>query len=669
MKTFLHLLKRELLDYRWFFPAALACGLLPYALAPFATHQANEIGDVRATIARVVVLGFFLGAPLAFGTKWLVAGLLNGRRSFELARPLSAWQLCGSRLGAIGILVVSGSFLAALPTGWVALQLDDPRIQTVLTSYRMNFSDLGWQLYQGLAQAQSHPFFVQATGTWAFQILVVAILFALGLLLLSQSLTFAAAHPSWWSLLDLSSWLILLLTGGYSYYRLGLYDARGILLSWLIPAFSLLGAIGIWSAFRALEAGSLLAAAHQRFARPMNFGLLSLAALTVFSAHAATSPDIRKLPVFSIALPSPDGTRWLVGGDQSYSDFQPAFLVDKATGKATYVAPLPSFGSLPRLSADGLRWFAPGKQGYPFGSFFDLSANPPLEVTVPITIEPRDLDFRAAAVDESGELLLRFSPSGEIHVNHLPDGRELAQIKDRELRGYGFLVHRQNSQFDLVKLNESQEDGTPAKSTWRFQLFRFDAVTRVLTAGEAWTYTSVTEIPFFDLAWWLEALPLLEAGVPFAELAQNPKPVALTGGYGALREAAAPGPASGKSYKIIDSRGTRVGGFETGPRAFPVGEIRPGLLLVGNPASADSTGSRHHNSDTLLTWSGYWQTLVVEVPSGRILRSLEGFAPMKHPAAGRQVWLINENGEPFDLASATAEPRPILPIRPLLAKR
>ncbi len=56
-----------------------------------------------------------------------------------------------------------------------------------------------------------------------------------------------------------------------------------------------------------------------------------------------------------------------------------------------------------------------------------------------------------------------------------------------------------------------------------------------------------------------------------------------------------------------------------------------------------------------------WTTLLIDTTTGTVLRTLPGFAAHANSTGDGRVWLVGPYGEPFDLESAMAEPRSILP--------
>lgn len=549
MKTFSHLLKWELFEHRTFLLMALALGFLPYLLAPLISSAQADPGDARLILARVVTLGFFLGAPLAFGTRWLMSALGNGRRAFELARPLSAWQLCGSKFVAILLLLVVGTLLVGAPTLFAAFDLNDVFSRLARSNHFSTFNAASWDFYGETVttfrdapemRASAQRLFIPSSTSFLLVggLVLLALQSALVLMTFSQSLTFAVKNPRVRSLLDLGSWLAFFGLTGIAAYRLALFGVQ--IASWTPSILLAVAVLGFFSAWRSWKAGSLLDEAHRQHSRALNPGLLAIGAVTAIAAHLVTVPSPQKLATFSLALPSPDGSHWLVAGPQG--NLEPAFVVELASGRTSYVEPVHHFFGLPMFSTDG-----------------------------------KNLDY------------------------HLPDRRAIRA-------GW------QNGKLQKEELGVSR------------------------------------------LAAWSE-LPKTRQGLN------------LHGGLRFHPEGLLTGDTSPALFRwnLVGVQGEKLASVDLLPRARPVGEIRPGLLLVGIPSSDGMPRTFRSTPDLLLGKIDNWQTLVIEVPTGKILKKLEGLVPMSHPQTGKQVWLIDKNGEPFDLASAEADPQPILPFRPKLA--
>jgi hypothetical protein len=637
MIVFLHLMRRELADRRYFFPAALAIGFMPYFVAWSAGIRRTDLPEVHAGIARAILVGFLAGVPLVLGSRWLVADFAGGRRGFELARPVPAWVLCGSKLAAFALMIFGGGWLTTLPTKMTALSADLPIVAPFLRGYQ----GFTWSLAP-----------LAVLGVWV-------------IFTCAQVFSLMIADRSRVSLIDLGTVIVFAVLMGYAYQRGVVFDARSVVFWWLDWILLALAVFGTFSAWRSFQAGSLLDRAHRRHSLAMNLGLLAIGTVTALAAASVVRPDPEKLVRYTLALPNADASRWLIAGEQNLHGFEPMFAADPATGQATYLAPRSRVEGYPWLSADGRRigFLRDGGRAL---SVHELDRGLSRSMMRLEGARPAGLTL---GVDDRLELAVTLSAPGMLRSFSLEFPiRELAHAENEDLRGHLMpILHRAGSWFDLVVL---RQDGQPDEQDriWTASHFTFDAKSGELRRGETWTYPPGDHPGnASDRNWWREALPLLEAGARFPELATHPYLVALEGGRGVRMAAPPPGNDASsrirpREWVIFDAANARLGSFKALAGFLPAGEIRPGLLLVGRRPAISETYPRRHEV-------GAWQTLLVEVPSGRILRVLHGFAPSRNSQSGRKVWLVDRSGTPHDLDSAVAEPRPLLPWHPRSASR
>lgn len=637
MKILLHLMRRELIDLRLFLAAALLAGFLPYLLASLAASSGPEVADLRADFARGTMIAFFLVTPFVLGIRWLSAGLANGRRAFELARPIGAWQLWASKLSAILVVVLGGTLATSLPTFLAAFRAD------VVTSHWLEL------LLARLANG------IPGVVPWTFLSLYIV----LTSLTVGQSISFVLTGRSWLSLLDLGSWVVFATLFALAAGRLREFGATDLGITWLPTILLVFCAIGLDAAWRSFQGGSLVEGVHGRYSASMSFGLLALGLLLLASAYASTRPNIAKLSRFSVALPSDDFSRWLVAGVQNQRGFEPSFLVDAAAGKASYLGPhQPTFF---RFSADGRQLLvAPfGERRTGEAKVLRSAEEPPIPI-------PVSVGWLGSSSQANGDLslLVQLEKVNRAVVYELPSGRRLGQVSLPVSEGWTQVIYRQGNDFDFIATRR-----LPGSLIPEARRFRFDASRLAVEEGETWHFPlNVLLDSHNPELWWSEALQLIDTGVPFAELAASPQLAALAGGYGVL---AVPTTErrqdeGNKSFRIVDAQGAEVGSFDFPRNGHLVGEIRPGLLAVGfqHRASLFEYLTYMVNSDYYATQGPAFETLLVEVPSGRVVRKLEGFTPRKFSIAGRKVWLENRHGEPFDLETADAEPKRLLPLRP-----
>ncbi len=658
MNVGFHLFIRELRGRSYFLLGAALLGLLPLMWAA-RLDRGETIIDLRLQFARLLVGLVLAGLPLFWGARWLVKGAgAAGSRSFELAQPLTAWQLTAAKLSAMVAITLGSAFLIGLPTA-----LADPglarrghlylfdllfsanRPDTVVTHAHLvlpvRFSDAQWLL----CRAAGLPLLLFAP------------------LVLAQSVSFAAASRGRQALADFGCWLLFAAAAGVAVDRLLGYGALGFLLGWLPLLCLALAVLGIWSAWRSFAAGALLANAHRGHSAVMNPGLLVLGLLLMAGAFGATRPDVAALESFSLVSANADGSLWLIGGRQRDSAMSPLLLVEPATGKTTFAAPLLQLNFYSVAVAERAAFAVVGRQD---GRLERLLVRPG-KASV-----PRPFDLFASwssgerfATDASGLFEVTMNYEFVVTVREQPGGRERFRIplpkgpSDSLVQ----LKNRQGSIFDVVIALGLQD--LEHQSFARYQL---DATDGTFAREDLWR-TRLNGSPAGLEAWWQEALPLAAAGVPLDVLADFEELLPLTGdGVFLAREHRFSSDLDGRRYTIVNGRGACTGALVIPHGAFVSGEIRPGLLLVGiSDGDIDAAYDFHRprGANAFAAWS----TWVVEVPQGRIVRRLRGFAPSHPMTDSRRTFLLGPYGEPYDLPAADAEPRRILPWRPLPAAK
>lgn len=642
MKTFLHLLRRELADRRYFFAGALAIGFMPYVVALVAVSTVEDLTDIRTGIALVILAGYLFGVPLVLGARWLVAEFASGRRAFELARPISAWALCASKLAAIATMILGGALVASVPTAMAAF---GPGL-SLFDNFLLNSPLLPPFLFFLLV---------------SLSVVDIGVVFVL-----AQISSFLFVARTRQALADFGTLLLFIALLAYAYQRCDHFGALAIASSWLDRLGLALVVLGVYCAWRSFRAGSLFERAHRRHSVAMNLGLLACGAISALAAAWVVRPDAEKLLLYTRAVPNADGSRWLVAGLQDPRGFEPVFAVDPDRRQATYLAPRPHFNGYPWPSADGRRIGFLADRGRSL-QLYELQSG----AVQPILVGPLgDPQVRVVGVDDRLELMVALDPSGDLRSYSLSPGRDLARVNVPDVRGsIVSIFHREGSLFNLLVQRENDEHDL-LMSSCKATHFVFDAQSGAVRRGNAWSYRPVCKVDSqAEPAWWRQALPLLESGIDFSRLAPHYSLASLSGNRGVMpatvdqRHPYEPIRESKRNWVIFDKENDRLGSFEAHPDFLPVGEIRPGLLLVGR-LPEEVFVSEHHRRRI-----GEWQTLVVDVPSGRILRVLEGFAPVKHPEGGKKVWLVDRMHAPHDLESAEAEPRPILPWLPVLASQ
>ncbi len=178
-----------------------------------------------------------------------------------------------------------------------------------------------------------------------------------------------------------------------------------------------------------------------------------------------------------------------------------------------------------------------------------------------------------------------------------------------------------------------------------------------MNTGEQKEFASWPPLGVPPGAFGFEAARLFEEGLPFPEVA-NPKQLVV------LENRAVAAIDGDSRFYLFEPSGALRRSFDLTPQSTLAGEIRPGLLLVGLPPALGTPKKFQGRLDFLLGGIADWQTWVIDADTGEVLRSLQGFAPMSYREASQKIWLVDKNGEPYDLDSVDAEPRRILPWRP-----
>ncbi len=250
-------------------------------------------------------------------------------------------------------------------------------------------------------------------------------------------------------------------------------------------------------------------------------------------------------------------------------------------------------------------------------------------------------------------------------ITRLPEFRELGRLPSPfpplSWEAFQLLIFRQGSSFDLVAV----DPGRAPPHGWNVHRYRLDAAGPTLTEAGSWSFPAGERRAPNDGGFWAAALTLLDAGVPPLQILQYQELVPLAGGEGFLGLPA--NPADG-GWRRLDRQGAAVRPLDLPEEARPAGELRPGLLLATVPTRKLPPDQLEDAWERCRQPAGdAFTALVVETSSGRILRRLPGFGAKANCTGDGQVWLVGPRGEPYDLDSAEAEPRRLLPWRPLRA--
>ncbi len=601
-----------------------------------------------------------MGVPIAMGARWLVAGFgAGGRRGFELARPVAAGQLAAAKLStAILAMAFGGALLACLPemvanreefgrdlAGFFAESIVATPTRSLWLGYAMPEVEIGTaELY-----------------FWVFGALPLLLVL---LLVLAQTF-FAAVGRDRHSLLSLAG-LLLAAAALWSYHRFSETSPWASASAGCRRSPVAAAGLGFFSAWRSFAAGSLLGPAHRGYSRAFGAGFATLAAVLAICSHQATSPEIGDLRGYSLVSPNPDGS-WLVGGNLGRG-FLPVFHLDPARRQATYVGPLyrQSFmnvlGEKASILGIGFRWpdyflhFAPGR--------------PP--VRLPEAFGGDDPGF--ARLDADGSVLVRLA-GRELSVVRVADGRELGRIaipapgieefmmpgmhgpfrKTAASEGSVALLNRQGTEFDLlVGLPEAREGFV------RIERHRFDAASLTLVPESSWTSLAARALGPGEL---LVGPDLAAARCRSATGGAHRFPLARAPDR---RRRRLPRPRRGRE---------NTGRAEVGPDRPPRHLHRIGRVArLGDPGRRDPPRhpgrrpARHQGAVLLQLRNSARRRILCRLrhpadrnPEGRTLRRIPGFLAAVPMVGKARPFLRGPYGEPYDLDSADAEPRPILP--------
>ncbi len=329
-------------------------------------------------------------------------------------------------------------------------------------------------------------------------------------LVVVQSLALTLASRNKRAFADLGACLAAIFLLVLAGRRLLDYGAHAVGVHWLLPLCVILFLLGIAAAWRSFSAGALVEQAHRRYSRVMGPGLVALALAVLVAAHGTTLPRVERLRKFDFAIPSADGSRWLVGGPTATRGFEPVYWVEPATRQVAYLADRRQILGEPWLSEDGGR------------ALFEHSVPP--DVALDVAEFGEDGLARQLALLNVGQ---RFGPDwindgGEPMVMSERGGLEIYSL-DGTIRRFGFSAfedskrvlarRRPGGTFDLLV-----EKQVYSQVQWTMQRFTFDPATGQLEPGETW---SVNDGKRRSSEWWLAALPLLDAGAPLDALASK----------------------------------------------------------------------------------------------------------------------------------------------------
>ena len=137
MKSFIAIVRREILERRTILYAAAIASLVPLALPLMHGRSGPAAADLRGSAALLIAVAFALGFAIALGSSMLVPRIASRRIGFDLARPISGAALWFASAGATTILALSAAAIVWLPARLVGSPslwseiVPDPGLQSV----------------------------------------------------------------------------------------------------------------------------------------------------------------------------------------------------------------------------------------------------------------------------------------------------------------------------------------------------------------------------------------------------------------------------------------------------------------------------------------------------------------------------------------------------------
>ena len=123
MTGFVAVARREIVEHRAVFLAALAAGFIPFAAPAVRGLSGADAAEVRGLAAMFVATAFAVGLALLLGSSVIARDLSARRLGFYFSRPLSSEAIWEGKLAGASILVLGAASLALLPALFVSPRL------------------------------------------------------------------------------------------------------------------------------------------------------------------------------------------------------------------------------------------------------------------------------------------------------------------------------------------------------------------------------------------------------------------------------------------------------------------------------------------------------------------------------------------------------------------
>jgi len=117
MKGLFAVISRELIEKRLVLAAALLAGLLALVVPLAGGLSGTSAGDARSWTASLLAFAFATGLPIGLGVTSLAPAIASRRIGFDLARPVSAFDLWTGRILAATLLAAGCAAIVWIPTG------------------------------------------------------------------------------------------------------------------------------------------------------------------------------------------------------------------------------------------------------------------------------------------------------------------------------------------------------------------------------------------------------------------------------------------------------------------------------------------------------------------------------------------------------------------------
>jgi len=609
MKAIYAVARREIIEKKFVFAAALAVSVMPLLIPVLRGMTGSSGRDLREFLAVFAAWSFAAAVSAGLGASVLAGEIARGRGGFYFSRPLSSASIWFGKLaGSIGIALAAG-LLVLIPT-LVADRRLDP------------LADLAGSTQLGLLLA--------AAGA----VVVFLASHAIATMLRSRSLL---------ALAD------LVLAAGVSFLT---WDAIRRLreiwpnpdsLLWRVAAVGALIVAAVLAAgmHRGVERGRTdPVAAHRALSVTIWSGLLVAAlAVTIYSRWVLSAPASALDSVESATAFGSDGWSALNGVARGARS---EFLYDARTGRSQRV-----FGSEPIVSADGstAAWAERESQKAPW-VVRTMRLNPPDLRPVETRVQVRNPNWMFLSADGSR---LGSIEGGILSVTELPSAKLLAAVRIGQPTTFAAGV--------FANQNLLRVYTRPFGIEGPLEIFELDVLGKVLVrtgkapSPRAWYWGSPLHDRYVEMDHDRRLLTLHDGrtGALLATLREGGHlssawVTALADGRWALLLA----DESGSWIEVFSTAGERLSRIQVGPKGFlrPGGEVAPGKLVVASALNLYVADLDHGTStpSARLRPINFWRSGLVRPGSEATKLYLDGSRTLVRfdPATGDRRVLLGQ---------------------------